>query len=176
MYSAFPKQVRVTSETARIMWRGCLSSQWELPKAGVCGHLRTSGWGMLWGLSVIGFLLHFSGQDKCWTSGVMWITKDSMSCYWQYYSLRWVSLLDWVSWQGFTLYEEVSGGKPSPADKIGWLWTASRNEMEIFAWSRSCLPQIWRAWTLSHWDGSDQQSLGIACGSKVTCVNMKVAK
>lgn len=105
--------------------------------------LVSLGWGTLWGCSVIGF----SGQDKCWSSGVMQIIKGWMSCHWQCYigSLRWVSLLDWVCWQGFNSYEEVSNGKPSPADKIGWLWTTSRNKMEVFAWSRSCLHQMWRA-------------------------------
>lgn len=142
MCSTFPKWVRVTSKTARVIWRAVCPASESFPKQ---VFLVASEWGRLWDCFVIGFLQHVSGQDKCWTSGVMWIMKDWMSCHWHYYSLRWVSLLDWVNWQGFNSYEEVSGGKPSPADKIEWLWKSSRNKMEIFTWSRSCLHQMCRA-------------------------------
>lgn len=142
MCSAFLKWVRVTLKTAESCRGAVCPASESFPKR---VFLVTSGWGTLWGCSVIGFLLHFSGQDKCWTSGAIWIIKGWMSWHWQYWSLIWISLSDWVSWQEFNSYEEVSGGKPSPADKIGWLWTNSRNKLEVFAWSSSCLHQIWRA-------------------------------
>lgn len=155
MCSPFPKWVRVTSKTARVMQRAVCPATESFPKQ---VFLVSLGWDTLWGCSVIGF----SSQDKCWASGVMRIIKDWMSCHWQYYSLRWVSLLDWVSWQGCNSYEEVSGGEPSPADKIGQLWKTSRNKMEMFAWSRSCLHQMWRAcpvpWPAKPWNYLWEQS------------------
>lgn len=125
----------------------------------------------LWLDSCYTFLVRISVEPLVWCE-----SQKTMSCSWQYYSLRWVSLLDRVSWEGFNFSEEVSGRKPSPADKIGWLWTTSRNKVEMFALSRSCLHMEGMPCTLSQWHGSDQQSLGTACGSKVTCVTMKVAK